>query len=150
MPNSRLVVIRVHNIGNRIAKNIHISAKQAIEVCFEKPTPQKDFQALSESIFELGPGVYWDIMLCLPNQLEQIIPKQVDFEIKYEPGEIYYDQTIHFDSYSWCRRPDDELISTLKSINKSIQKLKKGHLSFNFSYLHHVYAPVPSLADARR
>ncbi len=128
-----LIVIRIHNVGNRLANEICITTDKTIEGEFGNLHPEENLKLLTESNFELGPGTYWDLIICRPDQLPTIKPSSIDFKIEYEYEYIRNNksvkiesiQTIHFDSYFWSRRPENELVPTLKSIEKAIKDCNK-------------------------
>jgi len=63
--------------------------------------------------------------VCRSDRLEQINPSCITFKIEYGPGNHKTEQTVHFDRYSWSRLPGDEVVNSLKSIEKAIKDAKK-------------------------
>lgn len=128
---SGLAVLRIQNIGKRIASNVNLQISPDFVVNIANKHDKEHIERLCMATFTLGIGQSWYICLGSHLEIKQMSNELLSIDITYEDFASKYDDKIVIDlkQYFWAlmyESPTEDAYQELKKMTRSVQSMDKS------------------------
>ena len=127
---SGLAVLRIQNIGKRIASHVNIHMTKQFLDNVASRLDREQLERLCSSSFNLGIGQYWYISMGTHLELGELSKEPLSIELSYEDSSSKYNEHIEIDlkQYFWAllyESPTEDLYQEMRNQTKEMSQIHK-------------------------
>ena len=125
-----LICLKIENTGRKLAQHIRLTINDNFIQCTQGLFGNSFLTELKGSVFSLGIGQKWFIVLCGPQEITRLYANLLEIDISYEADRQTYTGhvSIDFSQYKWTLiydSPLDDISQHQKKISEALSHIER-------------------------